>query len=283
MPVSVKQGYFRPSSIGDSADGTLTYYTFNEEDEVVAHTAALAQVVIDWPSGYRGMPLRATSIEKIAPGVCKVPFTFSLSQQQTRPSDPAISEFNTTQTFNLVGGTAHITNSLEVTQTVVADGFTAMDFKGAIGVEFSADGSQTRVRGADIFAPVMDLTYTTQFKNSVVNEAYIDDLHELTGSTNNATFKRREAGSMLFKGARGSQRGMDYWEIGFDFAYSANKTDLTFGELTGINKKGWQLLDILYRPAADRVNGLEVLVAKQAIVHTVYYDSDFSKLKIGVA
>ena len=86
---------------------------------------------------------------------------------------------------------------------------------------------------------------------------------------------------MLFKGARGSKHGQDLWELSFEFSRSPNKTGIVVGEITGINKKGWQYLDILYRPATNRVNGLEVLVPKQAVVHTVYEADTFADMKIG--
>jgi len=290
MAISIKQGFERPSSIGDSAEGTITYWTFDEEDETTAHTAALAQVLTDFPSGYRGMPLRSTSIKKVAPGVCEVPFHFGLSQQQTRPSvidpsdptNPALSTFNTVQTFNLVGGTVHITNSLAVVQTATIAGFAAVDFKGAIGVEDNADKTEARVRGVDVFAPVCDLTFTSQFTNAAVTDAFIDRLIELTGRTNDATFKRRAAGEMLFKGARGSQRGQDHWEIGFEFAHIKNVTGQTVGDITGINKKGFEYLDVLYEQRGTSVSGYIPVVPVQATVHKVYEEDDFADLRIGV-
>lgn len=290
MTMTIKQGFARPSSIGENASATIDYYVFGESDEVTAHAGALAQFTSDFPSGYRSMPLRTTSIEKIGVDAFKCPFQVGLTQNQAQPSnipnpsdpDDPLNEFNTTMSFNLVGGTTHITNSLAVINTYTASGFTAMDFKGAIGVEFSAGGSQTRVRGLDIFTPILDYTYTTQFANDVVTDSYIDTIFALTGQVNNATFKGRPAGSVLFKGARGSRKGQDRWEIGFEFAYSENKTGLTIGDITGIDKKGWEYLDILYMPAASRVNGLDVSVPQQVTIHKVYETGNFKNLLIGV-
>ncbi len=84
---------------------------------------------------------------------------------------------------------------------------------------------------------------------------------------------------MLFQGASGSQRGQEDWEITFSFAASPNATGLTMGDITDIDKKGWEYLWVRYQDAEDE----DVLVKQPAAayVEQVYPYGDFSLLGIG--
>lgn len=290
MAISIHQGRYRPASIGETAEATLDYYTFGEADETTAHAAALAQCQTDFPTGYRSLPLRFTSIEELAPSVFKCAMKFGLQQNQAQPStvpvpgtpsDPS-NIFRPTRGFNTIGGSAHIDTSLEVTQTVVVAGHTAEDFKGAINVEYSDDGSAAQVRGLDIVAPVADLTFTTQLPNAVVTADYLKDVIELTGRTNDAEFFGHAIGELLFKGATGSQKGQDNWEITFHMMFQRNETGVEIGT-SGmvINKKGWQYVSTMFKMSDTSANGRETKRPVQAIVHTVYRSGDFEKLLIG--
>lgn len=88
---------------------------------------------------------------------------------------------------------------------------------------------------------------------------------------------------MLFKGARGSQKGVTKWEIAFEFAFSPNLTNLTIGAMTGISKGGWQYLDILYVSNGRNSKGLRIMAPGQVTVHTVYNSSNFAALKLGTS
>ncbi|MCS7168060.1 MAG: hypothetical protein RMI91_12010 [Gemmatales bacterium] len=80
-------------------------------------------------------------------------------------------------------------------------------------------------------------------------------------------------------GASGSQRGQDDWEITFSFAASPNATGLTVGEITDIEKKGWEYLWVRYQDIEDE----NVLVKQPAAVYVeqVYSHGDFALLGIG--
>lgn len=291
MAVTVYQGRFRPASIGESVSATLDYFTMGEADETTAHAAALAQCQADFPSGYRAMPLRETSIEELAPQVFKCPMRFGLQQNQAQPStipvpatpaDPS-NIFRAVRGFNTTGGSAHITTSIAVTENQVIAGQTYEDFKGGINVEYSDDDSQAIVRGLDIIAPVADLTFTTQLPNAIVTAAYLKTVIELTGKTNNATFYGHAAGELLFKGATGSQKGQDNWEITFYMLFSQNETSIPVGTsgMTITNKKGWQYVDTLFKLQSPAVNGRKQKLPVQVVVHTIYKSGDFATLLIG--
>ncbi len=86
---------------------------------------------------------------------------------------------------------------------------------------------------------------------------------------------------MLFLGASGSKRGNDLWELQFRFSASPNKSDIQVGEITGIAKKGWEYLWVLYVEDVDE--SAKSIVKKPIGVHVeqVYENGDFSLLGIG--
>ena len=87
-------------------------------------------------------------------------------------------------------------------------------------------------------------------------------------------------GEVLFMGASGSKRGDDEWEITFRFAASPNVTNLTIGDITGVDKKGWEYLWVRYADAEDE----KVLVKQPTAVYVekVYESGNFAGLGIGV-
>ena len=112
-----------------------------------------------------------------------------------------------------------------------------------------------------------------------MNGAYKATLFGLTGRVNNAGFKGFAAGEVLFLGASGSQRGEEDWEITYRFAASPNVAGLTIGDITGINKKGWEYIWVRYADAED-----EKVLVKQPIavyVEKVYDEGNFAGLGIG--
>jgi hypothetical protein len=55
------------------------------------------------------------------------------------------------------------------------------------------------------------------------------------------------------------------WEIPFKFAASPNATDLTVGDITGIEKKGWEYLWVRYADAEDEETLIQQPVAASHI------------------
>ena len=136
--------------------------------------------------------------------------------------------------FDTGGGTQHITHGKQTVGTYAPVGKTAPDFDGAIGV------TRDRVEGVDITVPVYRFSETHVTTDAQVTASYKGTLFNLTGKTNNGSFKGFAAGEVLFLGASGSKRSDGDWEIPFNFAASPNKTGLAIGSITGIAKKGWE-------------------------------------------
>ncbi len=273
MTAVVEEGFFsRPATVGETASGEMIYYVLDEPDEVVAHLAAVTAS----PASYRSMPRQSSGIKRLSPSIYEVSVSYGLPQNQVKNSDPETSEFNTVLAFNMTGGTSHITTALDTTSYAPAL-VTPVDVKKTIGIDLKTG----QVRGLDMFAPILDYSLTTRFANSVVTQTYIDTLYSMTPCVNNATFYGRPAGSVLFKGARGSKRGQEQWELGFEFAYSKNVTGKTIGTITGIEKTGWQYLETMYVDGSATLGGKKIQVPGQVNVHTVFESMDFAALKIG--
>ena len=177
--------------------------------------------------------------------------------------------------FDTGGGTQHITQSIETIDTHVPAGAEVPDFKGAIGVTHDS------VEGVDITAPVYNFSETHYLADATVTTAYKGTLFGLTGKVNDASFKGLAAGECLFLGASGAKRGADDWEITFRFAASPNKTGITVGDITGIDKKGWEYLWVQYEDRKDPNAKVFVKHPVAACVEKVYEEGDFSDLGIG--
>lgn len=176
--------------------------------------------------------------------------------------------------FETGGQTIKITQALLTRQALGLGGAAVDDHKKAIGW----DGEQ--VNGCDVVTPIFHWTETHQLPNSTAgNLAYHRALELLTGTVNAEAFRGREALEVLFMGASGARKNDGIWEISFKFASSRNQEDLTIGDIGGVNKKGWDYLDIRYAARVDvkfrAPRPVEVRVQK------VYEAGDFTQLQIG--
>ncbi len=175
--------------------------------------------------------------------------------------------------IDTTGGTQHLSQSLE---TVASYPSTAPDYKGAIGV------SKDSVEGVDIVVSQFAWTETHYIPDSTMTRAYIMLIAGCTGKTNSTAFKGYQPGEVLFLGATASVRsGNNDWEVTFKFAASFNKTDITVGDITGIDKKGWEYMWVRYESIKDAV--AKVLVQRPAAVYIerVYEQDDFNNMNLG--
>jgi len=122
-----------------------------------------------------------------------------------------------------------------------------------------------------------------------MSQSYIAGLYQLTGKANSAAWSINvdgvvmnfAAGECLFLGASGSKRGADDWEISFRFAASPNATNLTVGDILGINKKGWEYLWVRYADSEDEAAKVLVKKPVAAYVEKVYEEGNFGGLGMG--
>ncbi len=226
-------------------------------------------------STYDGLIRKSITLEPVCIdtanlGACIWEVTVQYGEKD-RPESGDPSTFS----FDTGGGTQHVTQSLQTVNRYAPTGKTAPDFHGAIGV------THDNVEGVDITVPVYHFSETHYLADSQVTLAYRGTLFGLTGKVNNAAFKGLAAGECLFLGASGSKRGADDWEITFRFAASPNRTGITVGEITGIDKAGWEYLWVRYTDAEDATAKAIVKKPVAAYVEKVYEEGDFSALGIG--
>lgn len=276
MTATVSEAYLsRDGSDGEQYQRELIYYTFGDSDEAASYSVMIAAA----PTAYDGLPIKNVRRKQVTETVYEWTVEYRVDQNQVQPSNPASSEYNVVLAFNMIGGTEHVTTAYDTTG-YVGSGGTVVGVQKSIGIDLKTG----QVRGVDKIAPVCDFSLTTQFPNSVVTNTYMANVKGLVGKTNDATFYGNAIGEVLFKGARGQKRGPDRWELSFEFASNENKTGLTIGDITGVAKKGWEYLDVLYKDSPTlRIANRPVQVPAQVNVHQVYLSGDFSQLKIGTS
>jgi hypothetical protein len=258
MAAIISESYqSRPFTYSKQSGRELIYDIQGTDDETEVQTLLLGAA----PAIYLGLQLEEVSADPIGNGIWKG------RAKYVRLNDEEY-------TFDTGGGTQHITQSLETIQGYAAPGYGIADFEGAIGV------SDDRVEGCDIIAPKYEFSETHYLDNATVTLSYKLVIFNLTGKVNDATFRGFAAGECLFLGASGSRRGDERWGITFRFSCSPNRTGLSVGPITGIDKEGWQYLWVRYITDEDDTAKSLVQRPSQAYVERVYYSGDFTGLLI---
>jgi hypothetical protein len=241
-----------------------------DEDQAVSAMSAAVPASITTSTGFF-LVLKTCSVKWNAPS-CWIG-TANYAPPEAIQKQPGQQVFS----FDMTGGTQHITQALTTIGTYVPSGATAPDFAGSIGVTKDA------IEGVDITVPVYQFSLTHVFDPADVTTDYMNILFNLTGKVNNGAFFGLAAGECLFLGPSGGKRGDGNWEITFKFAGSPNKTSLVVGGITVPAKKGWEYLWVRYEDTEDA--GAKMLIKKPlaATVVQVYDSGDFSTLGIGTS
>ena len=188
------------------------------------------------------------------------------------------------RSFDTTGATQHITQAYPVGSGSTLDfekrfPSTATNMSGAIGVDSNG------VNGVDVVTPQFQWQETYEVPSTYVTGPYIVGVSTVTGTTNNASFRGFAAGEVLFLGCSGAQewdesKGDGPWSLSYRFIASKNVTNQTIGSISGISKKGHEYLWVRYE---DSVDSNQLLKKPKAVyVNSVYRESDFSALGIGV-
>ena len=252
----------RSANVGvDDPAIDLAYWVKGSDDDAAIRAAVQSSV----PAYHAGLPFQNCHIKPLGNQLWEAVARYGKKE----PKETGQSSFS----FDTGGGSQHISQSLATIGSHAPPGKTAPDFKGAIGCTTDA------VEGTDITVPVYSFTETHYLPIATVTAAYKAALFRLTGRTNDDTFRGFEAGEVLFLGASGSQRGYEDWEVTFRFAASPNVTGLAVGDITDIDKRGWEYLWVRYADAES-----EDVLVKQPIavyVEQVYEEGDYAHLAIG--
>ncbi len=285
MPITVAEKYdSRQSTTGSNAQATLTYIASGSDDDLAIKSAVESFA----PETYDGLPRQSVQIEPISEEYWDASVRYADSSSSSSTSgapDPGSGEY--TYSFDTMGGTQHITQSLDTVGSYADSSIpSAPDFNGAIGV--SNTNGNAEVQGVDITVPIYNFSETHYLTVEQVTPEYKGTLFQLTGKVNNATFRGLAAGECLFLGASGTLHGTETdtettgdWEITYRFAASPNKTGITIGSISGIAKKGWEYLWVRYADVEDMDAMAMVKRPVAAYVEQVYESADFSLLDIG--
>ena len=258
----------RRITTGESPRAELVYRLAGTADDAAARSAAEAGA----PNTHDGLVRQTIDIEPVwvntdaGDGEWRV--TVRYGQQE--PMESGDSQYS----FDTGGGTQHITHSRETVGSYAAAG-TAPDFENAVGV------TKDNVEGCDIVVPTFSFSETHIKDDEDIDAAYKATLADLTGKVNNGAFKGFAAGEVLFLGASGTKRGSDEWEITYKFSAGRNATGLTVGSITGIAKKGWEYLWVLFEEVEDGTAVALVPQPSAVYVEKVYEAGDLSGLGIG--
>lgn len=269
MPVTIEEKIeSRQSTTGQNASVDLVYTVRGTDDDLVVKNTADTNS----PSDYDGLEKQSIHIEPVGPELWEATVRYGVpGGSNAPPPETGESSFS----FDTGGGTQHITQSLQTVGGYAIPGVTAPDFQGAIGV------SRDSVDGVDITVPVYQFSETHYIDDSAVTLAYRGTLFNLTGKVNAGAFKGLNPGECLFLGASGSKRGQGDWQITYRFAASPNRTNMTIGGITGIDKKGWEYIWVRYADVEDTTALVIVKKPVAVYVEKVYDDGDLSLLGIG--
>lgn len=189
-----------------------------------------------------------------------------------------------TWSFDATGGTTRITECPAGLGGQTTYGTNAPDADSQINI---IDG---KAEGVEIVIPQLTLTINQKFAGATLTLPWVKAFANMIGTHNDATFLGFAAGELLLIGGNGTQpvaynndgsTAFGERDVTFQFAYSENRTDLSFAgaaEFTSIEKKGHDYIWFAYEVVenTDSLKGKLIGV----YVATVYDESDFSTLGI---
>jgi hypothetical protein len=150
-----------------------------------------------------------------------------------------------TVSFDLSSQTVKTIQSPQTVNKYAVSGSTAPDFKGGIG--WNGD----KFEGADRFVEVFSFTVTKILDNASISNGYIQALRDTAFRYNTTLFRGQSPGECLFVGAAGSPRDSKTYSVAYKFLSSKNASGLTFGDISGVTKQGWDYLWTLFADAED--------------------------------
>jgi hypothetical protein len=181
--------------------------------------------------------------------------------------------------FKTSGGSQKVSVSKATIATYPASGITAPTTNQVIGIK--DDGS---AEGVDIHVPVFEWSETWYYASAIVNDAFVDRLHELTACINDSAFKiapgatsTAPAGEVLCLGVEGKVRTDTVdWAVTYHFARSRNMSNIVTGPVTVTTKKGWDY--VWYHVVTKTSNGKTTMEPDYAKVEKVYEYDDLNDL-----
>jgi hypothetical protein len=271
--MAIQWGY-RPTGIQSTKNGiTVPYRLIGEWGRNAARAYALANAPLILGAWYRN-DVRCTSL---GGGVWDVDAEYG-------PKDRKQPEQNDYKwTFDTTGKTKHITQGIQHIATYTPPKIKdAIEHHGAIGV------TDDSVEGVDIPDRAYKWQETWSLLASSYTFAFSTVLGELTGRMNASYFRGFPPYMVQFQGATGGQlsgggEGSEpvLRDFAFSFEVSPSETGLVIGDITGIDKIGWDYLWVRYESSDDSTSKKTTPKPIQVEVDRVMTAFNFSLLGIG--
>ncbi|QDT54630.1 hypothetical protein Pan44_26650 [Caulifigura coniformis] len=239
MPVSELRG--REASASENSYLRRQYYARNYASEVAAIDA-----VYDFLVSQLGDPpiLTGNELRNITPkegDVLDSYFCEAIWGPFQRRTPPAVGESQ----FNFEIGGQQTKVIVPISQTVYKP---ASDLLPLPQIALIGDqGMGEPPTGADIFEPVHSASLTKWMALSDLTPEFEDAIADCVGKWNNATWRRRPAGEVLFMGCTGAQRGANDLELTFRWMTRRNLESSVIAGITVAAKRGWDFLWPRYR------------------------------------
>lgn len=279
MPITVTRKY--DATVGHEISSGNTheavYIIRGTSDEFAARSALVAARPF-WEEGQAAL---GYSIDNIGPSQyeAKVRYGIPTLQELEFAGELPGSEGGTSggvftlATFSSMGGTAHITQSLNTTIHPLTEA-NPPDFGGAIGV------TETSVEGVDVPTPRVEFVLH-RIKASVTPE-YMKHISYSVGKTNIGTFLTFTRCELMFMGFDSTLSSDGAYAFAFKFAASPTRdVPVTInGETTYITKLGWEYLWFRYRKDVDADAKRVVHVPLAAYVERIAEEMDFNTLEV---
>lgn len=251
---------------GETKSVTFEYRVIDTTSRAAA-LAALAAAAPDRLGNLHRTRVEVSSIDAIDIWAGEVTYTAK------KPKEEGQSEYS----FELGGGSQHITQSIKTVNKYASGGGEAPDHKGAIGV------TSNGVTGVDINLPTFGFSETHYYNAETVTVDFVESIEKAVWKTNKSDWRNYKDGEVIFVGATGSfsvSEGEGIWQIAYRFMVSRNAKDLKVGDIENIVKRGWEYLWVQYEDVEDEDAKRLTKRPIAAYVEQVYEETDFSKLPI---
>lgn len=162
-------------------------------------------------------------------------FTVAADYSTDPPADR--SEVGTeTVSFDLASQTVKTKVSPLTVSNYTTPGEPALNFKGGIG------WNGENFEGADRFVEAFSFSVTKILANAAITNSYIKAIRDTAFRWNSTVFRGHAPGECLFVGAGGAPRDSKTYSVTFKFLGSSNASGLSFGDISGVSKQGWDYL-----------------------------------------
>jgi hypothetical protein len=251
---------------GDNPSVSLNWIVLGTNSDLLAKALVRAAT----PGLYDGLVLQTISAKETAPEAWDCQARYGVKKPPK--------EYEYKFQFDTTGGKQKITQSKQNMHKYGRAGPNqAADHKGAIGV------TDHGVDGCEIVVPKFSWSETWQLPFADYGWEYSQILKAITGQVNANTFRGFSAGQVLFHGGKGSASTKDpeLIEITFTFEQSDDVTMQTIGDITGIDKAGWEYLWVHYVEEDDSEAHAYARRPDGVYIEKVYDATSFGPLGIG--